>query len=370
LLSTKSKWVAGLVAGTLVTSGVLYAATADSDTQGTVIRVIDGDTVDMKIAGAEQRVRLLNVDTPETVDPNKGVECLGPEASDHLKSILSPGDKVDLEYDVERTDRYGRTLAGVFKDGHLVNAEIAALGLGIAVKFEPNIKFYDEVLAAQNKASENSAGLFSTDIKCTVPAQVDEVASALEEVPEELSDSIEESGSQAAEAAAAVAMGLGLKKTLDGITPDRSPVTHALLASTFAGLRSQLSDSISTAEDLEKAHRAQESKLKKEEKERKEAERKQKEEKLKAEKAKQGAAELKKAQEQQKAATAERRRAAAPSKQNKTQQQTQPRKKAQRPTAPRTPKKTYQAPRKKSSGSSNYTGPRCYAPGGKTWRPC
>ena len=61
----------------------------------------------------------------------------------------APGDKIELEYDVQRLDPYGRTLAGVYKDGSLVNADIAAAGLGVAVLYQPNERFYAEVKAAE-----------------------------------------------------------------------------------------------------------------------------------------------------------------------------------------------------------------------------
>lgn len=126
------------VAGSLVWGGVAYAA---SSGRIVVDRVIDGDTIDVRMGGDTVRVRLLNIDAPETKDPNEPVECLGPEASKFLSDRLPPGTEITLEYDVERKDRYGRTLAGVFESGHLVNAEIAAAGLGAPVVFEPNRRF-------------------------------------------------------------------------------------------------------------------------------------------------------------------------------------------------------------------------------------
>ena len=103
---------------------------------------------------------------------------MGPEATDYLERLLKPGEKVDLEYDIEREDRYGRTLAGVFKDDLFVNSAIAAAGLGVAVKYEPNVKFYDEVLAAEQKAVDAGEGLFDPSVECTIPAQLDEADTA------------------------------------------------------------------------------------------------------------------------------------------------------------------------------------------------
>lgn len=77
-----------------------------------VTNVVDGDTIDVQYDGQEQRVRLLNIDTPETVDPDVEPECLGPEATAFLESMLPTGTEVRLEADEEVTDRYGRYLAG------------------------------------------------------------------------------------------------------------------------------------------------------------------------------------------------------------------------------------------------------------------
>lgn len=163
-------------------------ATETEETQGdivSVIRVIDGDTIMVDRHGDEERVRLLNVDTPETSHPERPVECLGPEATEFLESQLAPGDEVKLEYDEERTDRYGRTLAGVFKDGLLLNAEIARHGYGAAVVYEPNRRFHPEVLAAQQEAEEAQVGLFDPEVGCTLPGAVEAALTAVDDLPAE-----------------------------------------------------------------------------------------------------------------------------------------------------------------------------------------
>lgn len=151
------------------------SSTLEAGDPATVIRVVDGDTVDVRRGGDEVRVRLLNVDTPETKHPSKAVQCLGPEATDLLESLLEPGDDVVLRYDEERLDRYDRTLAGVFEDEVLVNAEIARRGLGVPVVFEPNRRFHPEVLAAWNEAEAEGAGLHEPGLECSLPALVDPV---------------------------------------------------------------------------------------------------------------------------------------------------------------------------------------------------
>ncbi|MDT1991628.1 thermonuclease family protein [Micrococcus luteus] len=157
------------------------SSTLEAGDPATVVRVVDGDTVVVRKDGREETVRLLNIDTPETKHPNKAVQCLGPEATQALETLLRPGDDVVLRYDLERTDRYGRTLAGVFEDEMLVNAEIARLGLGVPVVFEPNRRFYPEVLAAWNEAEGEQAGLHQPDLACSLPVITDAAAAEPDE---------------------------------------------------------------------------------------------------------------------------------------------------------------------------------------------
>lgn len=351
----RTAWISIGVTAALVTGGAVYAGTLTSDSRGTVVRVIDGDTVDMRIAGEETRVRLLNIDTPETVDPDKAVECMGPEASDYLKSLLAPGDKVKLEYDIERTDRYGRTLAGVYKDDSLVNAEIAAAGLGIAVKYEPNVRFYDEVLRAESEASAKTAGLFDPSAACTIPAQLEDATQALDQLGDAPADSIDEAESLAGEAAAAIALGHGAKSALGKLAPNTHPVAYALLATHFTKNVAILDTSILRANGIEQAHQDHKTALIKAEEERKEAEKKKKEEAAKKKKA----AEEKAAEEQRRAAIERQQQAA----EQKAAEQRRLQQQKPKPAAPKV-----QQPRQQ--GPSNYTGPRCYAPGGKSWKPC
>lgn len=101
-----------------------------SNATRTVERVIDGDTIELD--GGEP-VRLIGVDTPEVVDPRRGVQCFGREASNFMKEELE-GQQVLLTYGTEQTDRYGRTLAYVVRerDGLSMNAELIRRGFGRA----------------------------------------------------------------------------------------------------------------------------------------------------------------------------------------------------------------------------------------------
>lgn len=120
----------------------------------TVQRVVDGDTI---VVDGGTRVRLIGVDTPESVAPNTPRECFGEEASAFTGSLLPAGTEVRMVYDVERTDRYERTLAYVYRvdDKVFVNATLVAAGYASAATFAPNVAHADEFadLAAGARAA-------------------------------------------------------------------------------------------------------------------------------------------------------------------------------------------------------------------------
>ncbi|MFD5329756.1 thermonuclease family protein, partial [Streptomyces sp. NPDC127092] len=140
------------------------APAAPADVEGDVVTVesiSDGDTLRVTLGEVSTRVRLLNIDTPETHHPSKPVECMGPEATAALKSMISPGDTVVLRYDRRLYDRYDRLLAGVYAHDVLVNAEMARLGYGEPAVFDGNDRFLPEVEAAWEQARANGVGRFS-----------------------------------------------------------------------------------------------------------------------------------------------------------------------------------------------------------------
>src|SRR5579862_7051577 len=112
----------------------------------TVRRVIDGDTIVVSIGGRDQRVRLIGIDTPETVSPVKPVQCYGKQASSHTKALLPPGTAVRLVGDVEARDVYGRLLAYVYRrsDGLFVNLELATDGFASLLTYPPDVAHADQ----------------------------------------------------------------------------------------------------------------------------------------------------------------------------------------------------------------------------------
>ena len=121
-----------------------------------VVRVVDGDTL---LLDRNERVRLIGVDTPETVDPRRPVERFGKEASDFTKR-MAEGKNVRLEYDQDRIDRFGRTLAYVYlEDGTFLNAEIVRQGYGHAYTQFP-FKYLEEFRGYEREARESQRGLW------------------------------------------------------------------------------------------------------------------------------------------------------------------------------------------------------------------
>jgi micrococcal nuclease len=130
----------------------------------TVVRVVDGDTIRARLDGAgEERVRLIGIDTPETKDPRRPVQCFGREAAARTAALLPPGTRVRLERDVEPRDRYGRLLAYVWRasDGLFVNLSLARDGYALALTIPPNVAHADEIVAAVRAAREEGRGLWS-----------------------------------------------------------------------------------------------------------------------------------------------------------------------------------------------------------------
>ena len=135
---------------------LLCVGSAKAQDIGVVERVVDGDTVVVTGIGS---VRLIGVDTPETVNPQKPVEAFGREASGFLRRLVEQ-QRVRLEYDVERRDRYGRTLAYLYlEDGRFVNALIVSEGYGHAYTQFP-FKFLEEFRSLERQAREQKRGLW------------------------------------------------------------------------------------------------------------------------------------------------------------------------------------------------------------------
>jgi len=140
---------------------VACAPVTHASTTARVERVVDGDTIIVTIDGARTRIRLIGVDTPETVKPGTPVQCYGPQASAFTKHALN-GEDVRLEYDRDRTDRYGRTLAYVYRarDDLFVNLALVQQGYARALDIAPDHAHASELALAQKAAQTAKRGLW------------------------------------------------------------------------------------------------------------------------------------------------------------------------------------------------------------------
>lgn len=144
-----------------------------------VLRVVDGDTIEIEQDGKPVKVRLIGVDTPETVHPSKPVEAFGKEASKFTSNLLK-GESVYLEFDKDKADKYGRTLAYVYRapDGLFVNLEIVRQGYGHAyTKYPFDAKMMEVFRHHEKAAREAGRGLWASadpiDGKDTKPEKVE-----------------------------------------------------------------------------------------------------------------------------------------------------------------------------------------------------
>lgn len=131
-----------------------------------VVRVVDGDTVVVDINGKDESLRLIGIDTPETVHPSKPVECFGIEASDKAKQTLN-GQKVYLETDSTQAerDKYNRLLMYIIlQDGTNFNKMMIREGYAFEYTYGSNpYKYQTEFQYAQKQAEHDEIGLWSGD---------------------------------------------------------------------------------------------------------------------------------------------------------------------------------------------------------------
>ena len=129
--------------------------------EGVVTRVVDGDTVHVALAGRDETVRYIGIDTPESVKPDTPVQCFA-EAASAANRRLVAGQPVRVSYDVEQRDRYGRLLAYVYRvrDGAFVNARLVRDGYARTLTIAPNVRFAAEFAALARRAREERRGLW------------------------------------------------------------------------------------------------------------------------------------------------------------------------------------------------------------------
>ncbi len=136
---------------------LIFSSAQSQENWRTCVIVIDGDTI---VLDGNEIVRLIGIDTPETKDPRKPVQYYGRDAYEFTKRLVE-GKKVRLAYDLNKEDKYGRTLAYVYlEDGTFLNAEVVKQGYGFAYRYFL-FKYFDEFKQYEREARENAIGLWS-----------------------------------------------------------------------------------------------------------------------------------------------------------------------------------------------------------------
>jgi len=137
-------------------------ATTENEVLIKILKVVDGDTVDIDIKGNTERVRLIGVNTPETKHPTKPIECFGPEASAYLTQLLPKGTHVRIERDIEARDRYGRMLLYLYResDNLFINLDLVLRGYGTPMSIEPNTFHRNNFVRAAAQAEAANVGLW------------------------------------------------------------------------------------------------------------------------------------------------------------------------------------------------------------------
>jgi micrococcal nuclease len=146
---------------------VLVARGRDEPSRATlgraqVLRVVDGDTIRVRLDGRTERVRYIGIDTPESVKPGTAVQCFAKRAS-AANAALVGGRSVRLVADVEQRDRYGRLLAYVYRepDGAFVNARLVRDGYARTLTIAPNVAHARELADLARVARREHRGLWS-----------------------------------------------------------------------------------------------------------------------------------------------------------------------------------------------------------------
>lgn len=145
----------GLPEKTPNTVGVYYKVT----------KITDGDTLHIMMNGTDETVRLIGINTPETVDSRRVVECFGKEASERMKEIAS-GEIVRLEYDDSQSlrDTYGRLLAYVYLEGgEMINRKLVAEGYAYEYTYLTPYRYQKEFKELQRLAKSSNRGLWAEE---------------------------------------------------------------------------------------------------------------------------------------------------------------------------------------------------------------
>lgn len=142
--------------------GPIFSGDGSSPSEtATVVRVIDGDTIEVDLDGSLYTVRYIGMNTPETNHPSRGLEFYGREASARNRQLVE-GKTVRMERDVSATDRFDRLLRYVYVGEQMVNAALISEGYAVAKTYPPDVKFADIFKELQQEAIEKRRGAWAT----------------------------------------------------------------------------------------------------------------------------------------------------------------------------------------------------------------
>jgi micrococcal nuclease len=162
-----------IAAGAVVTFQLRDRRASTESPRGTatVVEVIDGDTLVVDLGGGDERVRLIGIDTPESVAPDRPDECFGAEASHHLADLAPPGTAVRLERDIEPRDQYDRLLAYAYRarDDLFLNLAQVTGGFAEPLAYPPNTAHQAAFAQAEREARVAGAGLWTACGSADVP---------------------------------------------------------------------------------------------------------------------------------------------------------------------------------------------------------
>lgn len=144
----------------LLLLALVVPAAAQPALEGVVVRIVDGDTIHVRLGERLERVRYIGVNTPEVHHPSKGEQPGGREAAVVNRELVN-GRRVRLELDAQPRDRHGRLLAYVWVDETMVNAELVRRGFAQVMTVPPNVRHQTLFLRLQREARAAGRGLWS-----------------------------------------------------------------------------------------------------------------------------------------------------------------------------------------------------------------
>lgn len=151
--------------GSRPATGSITPAPGATLINATYVRIVDGDTIIVRVGGSNERVRLIGINTPELNKPDGPVECYATEASNQTESLIGDADgHILLERDVSETDQYGRLLRYVWlvtpQGKQLLNEELVEGGYARAIAYHPDVKYQSALNRDQTAARQQGRGLW------------------------------------------------------------------------------------------------------------------------------------------------------------------------------------------------------------------